>query len=139
MHRKSKKGNLLLICFPPKVVSTFYTSLSKTSFSFIRSKCDHIKQFGHRAPYLAIPPSVRTSSPHFSLLSETKLGALRTLTRLCVQVPVNPLLDPLTRVKELQNGFMDSAALSQAEPSKAFSLQLYHVWCIFSSTQNNSF
>ena len=66
----------------------------------------------------------------FGLLSQTKLGALATLTRLCEQVPVNSLLDPLTRVEELRNYFMARSQRSQAEPSKAFSLQLYHLWCI---------
>lgn len=114
------KGNVifLLILFP-QIGVHFYIQLSKP-FSFIRSKFDRIKQFRRHAPYLAIPPSVHFFSPHFSLLSQTKLSALRTLTHLCAQVPVDSLLDPLTRVKELQNYLMESSPLSQDELTKNF-------------------
>lgn len=131
MHRKRvrgkrKRSNLLLICFPPKWCALLHIAFQKP---FLSSDKNLITS---NSSVIMLPiwlsRHLCTSSPHFSLLSETKLSALRTLTRLCVQEPVNSLLDPLTQVKELQNCCMDYSAFSQAELSKAFSLQLYHLW-----------
>lgn len=130
MHRK-RKGNLLANLLSPKWCALCYTQLSKNLFSLMASKSDHIKQFGHHCSLFGYPTiCAHVFASFFGLLSQTKLGALATLTRLCEQVPVNSLLDPLTRVEELRNYFMARSQRSQAEPSKAFSLQLYHLWCI---------
>lgn len=122
------KAIFLLICFHESGVRSFPKPFLSSDQNLITSNSSVIMLPIWLSHHLC------TSSPHFSLLSQTKLSALRTLTRLCEQVPVNSLLDPLTRVKELQNDFMDSSALCQAELSKAFSLQLYHLWRILINT-----
>lgn len=119
-----RKGNLLLIGFPPKWCALLHIAF-QNPFHLVRSKFENIKRFSHHhAPYLEIPPSVHvfaSCQPPFRESSSVRTS------------PVISLLAPLIRVKESNK--YDSVRLSYPKLAASSSA----IFGTVVSTQNNTF
>lgn len=121
----------MLICFPPKWYAHLHIALQNLFFFSLDQNLNASNSSSHHAPYLAIPPSMHfftSSQPPLTDKTERSQNYDSSVWTGARKFRAGSL----RRVKDLQNDLMDHTPISQDELSKAFCLQLYHLWRLLS-------